>query len=245
MNNFLNHLSFVLILLSLVSFTYAQNLDRNAQFENNLKNAEYDLRAISIYQHASGSRIQNIEAKYVGIEGNPYLHEDWVYGDIHLVSGFIHRRVKVKLDVYNDMILYQDEDGLIALHKDYIQGFVLHLEHKTQKFEKINIEGKANTFYEIIYNGPSRLLKYYQKELIKTNSDQSYVGQDSDEFVDKDIFYLKTGRNKFEKIKLNKPSFIKKLNGKGNLIKEYFKHNPIDLKREREIVELLAYYDGK
>lgn len=233
-----------MLLMAFSTSVTAQSTGASTQFKMNLRNAQQNLEAIGAYRNTSNSRLQAIEERYANIQGTPYLHEEWINGDIHLVSGYVHKKVKVKLDIFNDMILYQGKAGLIALHKDYIHKFILHATETQQIFEKLDISGKENTFYEVIYNGPTRLLKYYRKELIKANTDEAYGDRKYDEFVNRDVYFLEPTKGNFKKIKLNKSSILKSLPSDEKDLKSFLKNSSLDLRNEAAIVELLNFYDS-
>ncbi len=233
----------VMILLLFQTESIAQSVNTSAEFQMKLQKAEENLEAIGTYQ-VEGFAISSLSRRNKEVSGSPYLFDQWLPGDIHLVSNYVHEEVRIKMDIYNEMILYEGEIGLMVLNKDFIQKFSIHNQAIYHAFEKVEIGEGIQAFLEVVYDGPTRLLKYYQKELIKSNVAEGSGGHLHDQFVDRDTYYLAIKDGSYQKVNLNRASVLKKLADKGDELRAYLKANQLDMKSEIELIDLLEYYDA-
>ncbi|RMG26650.1 MAG: hypothetical protein D6730_08615 [Bacteroidetes bacterium] len=200
------------------------------------------LQAAESSLYAIGTPIPPSSYRFGTVSGSPYLFEQWLPGDLRLESGFVHEGVDLKLDVYHDLILFQGEKGLVSLHKDFIHSFNLYHEEEVFNFVKTSLEGKNATFCELLYAGPTRLLKYYRKVIVQTRELQGT--QYPDAFADKARYYLQRQQSPPEEVKLNKASVLKRLNTQAEALRAYLRENELDLRSEEQLLQLLRYFDS-
>ena len=127
------------------------------------------------------------------IAGNPYVLNGWNDGVIKFTSGRIVKQFKLKFDCLNNQLLLQFEGNTFAAESKVME-FVIYPKGKkgdSMVFRKgyPSIDrGNENTYYQVLIDGKSTLLRLFVKLIIEEK--QIVGGQVSKKTDDDEAFYL-------------------------------------------------------
>lgn len=199
-----------------------------------------------IMQDANGRPL--LEKKYIDVEGNPYLTDNWVSGIVTLASGEIYKDVQLKYDLVKDELLFQNSKGESMSFMKPVNKFTLFglpgNESKVLQFSNgfKAVEGAtAETFYQVLAVGETPLLKRIFKVVTETKSFNSASAVKTFDQV-QILFLVKNGVP--VKIRKDKKSVLEALGDRDQLMEEYIKANKLNLKSEQGLVELVTYYNS-
>lgn len=182
-----------------------------------------------------GKTIRNIGGVQREVEGSPFINEKWTKGVVYFVNGQSGEADKLNYDAI-DKVLVTQRDGQEMLYSQPIKEFILKDGTKDRKFRKMN-----DNFYEVLYDGNTKLLKLHTKAIIETASYGS--AQPINKIGDEAIFYVVGPNNTFEQVK-NDKALLAAVSAKQEAVKKYVKDSSLNLKKESDMVKLLTYYDS-
>jgi hypothetical protein len=175
---------------------------------------------------------------------HPYFNENsWKSGEI-LYSGHVFQVEMLKYDINSDylIVLFQrGKNGFpVYLNKEVIKEFIITGHHfrYLSEFNAEDEDGPVPGYYEIIYNGKTRLyVRWTKSESLERHSLETDYIQNIECFLEKEGKYLR--------IK-NQKSFINSLNEHEEEIRSYMRKNgmrfsPADYK---SIIKVLELYDN-
>lgn len=113
----------------------------------------------------------------VGLDGSPYLIEDWIDTDLFLENGQVAKNIKTKLNLIdNDLIFYND--GLLrvfTIDKETINKFKYKVGNSDSTLfikytgKELGYRLKSNQFVEVAYDNRIRLIIKHFAEVISPN----------------------------------------------------------------------------
>jgi hypothetical protein len=244
---------FVSLLLILVSFacTNAQTVQSSgiptAGESSNFKSA---LGTISLDPYA----VYDIDGskkgfKYADIGGTPFLFDDWKSAVIYDTKLRKIAQVKVRFNTYSGQLHFLDaKDQELVADKEMIKRVeILKIENNGESeivLEK-GFVGNKNTltpdqFVEVLNAGDVQLLKLTTNKIVQKDS---LVGTMKIlKFYPTDFYFLKVG-NSCEKLKKLEASEVIALLPNKNVITAFESNKKLKLKKEKEIIEFLNYYN--
>lgn len=206
------------------------------------------MQAVALHQEALGtqSRLYN-GSRYVdpefSIEQHPFfLSEDWITGSV-FYDGEYFGNVPLMYDLLNDALVAEHGPSghAIQLIRNKLRHFTVR-EHYFERIEKDTLQNSlpATGFYEILYNGPSRLVARRQKF-----SREEIVDSDVATFYEEKNRYFILMNDVFFSVK-NKSSVLKLMNDKKQELKKYLKQQGISFSENREaaLKSLAEHYDS-
>jgi hypothetical protein len=103
--------------------------------------------------------------------GNPYLIRDWSDGIVKFTSGRVVNQFKLRFDCVRNQLLLQFQGSTFAAESK-VREFVMYTNKKKDSlvFRKgYPATGKAteNTFYQVLLEGKTQLLKLVSKNIIE------------------------------------------------------------------------------
>jgi len=117
---------------------------------------------------------------------HPYLFsDDWITGSVQY-DGNLYEDVSIQYDIQNDEVIIEYYNGIrsIKLTKPKVQYFTL--EHN--KFVLIQDPQIAVGFYQVLYEGPTKVYAKHSKTLQETISDREIQHS----FTEKTKYYIHT-----------------------------------------------------
>ena len=129
---------------------------------------------------------------YEGISGNPYFNKDWADGIIRFSSGKVTDKFKLKFNVAQNRLLLQFNGSTFGAESK-IDEFVMYTKNKKDSvvFKKgfpDTDRGNAETFYQVLENGPATLVKLTAKDIIEEK--EILESKKSRRYEDVEAYYL-------------------------------------------------------
>ena len=185
--------------------------------------------------------------KYVKVvEGSAFFNEGWMKGLIVLNGGTEYKNLLLKLDLVENNVHYQDENGreLIAINPirevvliDTVSGDQYHFIHSAALTTELNKQEKG--WYEILLRGNAKLYKFHKKHL---NESKPY-GSATFEQTIKDLpqyFVLNNG----SMVRIKKWKEITDvLNDKKAQLEKYISENNLAGKKDDDYIRVITYYN--
>lgn len=171
---------------------------------------------------------------YDGIEGSPYLYDDWMSGAVKMSSGAAYNNVYLKYNEYSGKPYFKGKEDQILEFIDPVAEFTI--TDKSQRF--ISSNGK---FYELLADGGTKLLKQPLKE---TQQTMAYVGAPPGKvFVSADKYFtMKDGQ--LVPLKKDKKGVLTALANKQPEMEAYIKKESPDFKSDADLAKLFTYYNS-
>lgn len=170
-----------------------------------------------------------------------YLSRDWIEGDLTFDDQF-YKGLLMKYDIAKDMLIirHYEGEGHVSLQGDRVSSFVLK-NHQFRRFESGKEVGASmrTTFYDVLYDGKSKVLARRSKERLTKIDNMTVVAH----FFDRDHFYLQ--RNGFYASVRSKKSVLNLFFDRKKELKKYLRVNHIRFAEDREgaIVKTAMRYD--
>lgn len=175
------------------------------------------------------------------IEGTPYLEADFKSGTalIQNKKSFI---APMRFNAEKEVIEFLGEDGIKRelLRRPYLTAKIgnnkfLITDYLDDKIEKLG-------YFNAQSGGKTQLLIRPRKTAIST---PRYSAIDfTFKYVDVSTYYIKKESKAAEKIKLNSRDLLKHLDDKATHLTRFISKNALNLKKERDVIRLLDYYNA-
>ena len=180
--------------------------------------------------------------KEVPIDGTPYMDEIYKTGVANVNGKEV--RLLMRYDAFKDQIELKDR-----MQKSFnlLRREDLHATFGGKKYVAIPYEvngektlGYANPLNEgsvVLYFKPKKVFVQAQKP------ENGYADYVPPKYKEDNAYYIRKGTGMAEKIRLAKGPVLKYLRDKAPEVKKYVSENSLSLKTEREVVQLLNYYN--
>ena len=182
-----------------------------------------------------------LETKYTNVEGSPYLYEDWVSGVVELAKGTSYKGIELKYDQVADELLFRHKEAALSFVEP-VKEFKL-LSPTTALFRngyKPVDRNTAQTFYEVLYDGGTQLIRKRAKQIMENREYNS--ASSTKKFVPVETYFIvKDGLP--VKIRKDKKSVLSVLKDKGTLINKYVESNKVNFKEDQDLIKLVEYYN--
>jgi hypothetical protein len=201
---------------------------------------------ISVYYDQLGdqSRLFN-GSLYAPIEltfqkGSPYFLIDKASSGSVVYDSIFYPNLAVFYEDYRQYLVVVDHAFQLQLRNEKVSSFTIADHHFEYVFsDNLNKGIPVSAFYEVLYNGRSRILKHTSKkirEVLSTNELRRYM----DEFDD---YYIR-GRNEFTIVN-SKRELLNFMNDHKKEIQRFIRKNKLDFKNDKDntLSQVAAYYD--
>lgn len=189
------------------------------------------------------------------IDNDSFFTAEWCEGSVIVNTNSKEIPItKLKYDIAEDRLLFQNQQGIFEFPKGSVLKFTLSiLNEKSNRFQKhtfvAGLEGfekytPAN-FFEAIYDGSKiKFLRKTYAELRKSAA--STYGSHTEEYtyVRLEDFYIYKNNKPFL-VRKNKKSIVEALGGDVKIWEDFIKTNNLNLKKDDDIIALLKYYETK
>ncbi len=195
-----------------------------------------------------GIYTNTFDNRYEGVKGSPFLSNAWEKGGLLLISGTFYNNIELKLDVYNNNLIYKNEKGEeMMLDKAQIDYFLLITKDGApRKFKLIHSpDNPLGIYYEVLYDDKSSFLIRHSKQFVKADYQKAYnANRPYDEFKDETNYYLlKANGDEPLKVKLSKKSALDVFENEP-WVGSYITEHHLTMKKESDWLEILGYYDS-
>jgi len=186
--------------------------------------------------------------KYEGISGSVYDNTEYQLAKIILKDGRVYNDVKTRINLLEqevNFIASNGQEGFLgkgmASEITYQDNSGSNLEAKVFQcgFPPIDNQNRIS-FYQILLNDKTSLLKSVYKSIQERNNDMS--GERFKEFATyENMYLLKEGT--MVRIKKDKSNLIALLQDQNQSIKKYIDDQKLNLKNEAHLIALVKYYN--
>lgn len=186
--------------------------------------------------------------KYEGISGSVYDQTDYQLARITLKDGRVYNDVKTRINLLEQEVNFIASNGQEGYLGKGMASEIAYIDGKddTQNvkifqcgFPPIDNQNRIS-FYQILFNGKTSLLKSVYKSIQERNNDLS--GERFKEFATyENIYLLKEGT--MSRIKKDKSSVLAMFQDKKEVIAKYIEDQKLNLKNEAHLIALVQYYN--
>lgn len=204
--------------------------------------------SVAVNSFCNAQSIQDINGKVYRtinreeVSGTPYFEEEFVKGTLKLQSGKIITGVLLKYDEITDQVLFQDAKGITLEVAESLNEFTLEAAGKTVLFRngfKSVDTHTAQSFYEVLWDGKTKLLKKTRKYLTEN---QGYNGL-KEKVINTKVFYYLLKSAQPEQINKNEKSISFTLGLSKTALTAYIQANHLDLKKDDDLIKLVSHFD--
>ena len=180
--------------------------------------------------------------------GSPYFSEEWMDGAVVLADGKKYEKLHLKFDQLTNQVVFLDQDlDKIQAFKVPVTEFILIsklVAGNDTKFRSDypSIDGSnASSFFEVLTEGKTQLLKRTIKVVVEERPDNSLLLKKMIKASTR--YYLKTGST-LARVKNNEKEVLILLKDKQAELKAYIKENKLNLKQDNDLAKLFDYYNS-
>jgi hypothetical protein len=187
--------------------------------------------------------------KYEGIAGSVYDQTDYQLAKITLKDGRVYNDVKTRINLLEQEVNFIASNGQEGFLGKGMASEIAYIDSKVETqdvkvfqcgFPPIDNQNRIS-FYQILFNGKTSLLKSVYKSIQERNNDMS--GERFKEFATyENMYLLKDGT--MVRIKKDKSSIIALLQDQNQAIKKYIDEQKLNLKNEAHLIDLVKYYNS-
>lgn len=184
-----------------------------------------------------------VKAKvYTEVEGFPYLLNDaWNSASVTLSDGTVFKSVPVKYDLIEEKLYYKGKSEETMEFVSPVKSFVFDATNKLYRNGYTAItEYPANSFFEVLADGKTQLLKKTFKKIAENKIYGSATITKS--FIENVKYYLFINGAAVP-IKGDKKAVLVALANKQTELEAYIKQNNLNLKKDDDFAKLITYYN--
>ena len=186
--------------------------------------------------------------KYEGIAGSVYDQSDYQLAKITLKDGRVYNDVKTRINLLEQEVNFIASNGQEGFLGKGMASEIAYIDSQKETqdikifqcgFPPIDNQNRIS-FYQILFNGKTSLLKSVYKSIQERNNDMS--GERFKEFATyENVYLLKDGT--MARIKKDKSSILVLFQDKKEAITKYIEDKKLNLKNEAHLVDLVKYYN--
>jgi hypothetical protein len=171
---------------------------------------------------------------------NTYLFKEWYTGSVRTSDDRVHDGIKIRYDLVKDEIEYKADSGLYRVSSG-VTEFNLPTGTDLYIFKSgypAVGDYTAKTFYRLLYDGNTKLLKRYVKPIQVEKASATMTMDPSAK-----LYILKD--DKMHPVQLNnRNSFLKLLTDEKNKLNWVIKEQQLDFAADDDLIKLLEEYDS-
>jgi hypothetical protein len=180
------------------------------------------------------------------LNGSPYLSEEFVLGALTIADGTRVEGLKIRYDIYADQMQFILKSDTASINKPMALKS-LELEDKTFIYEVYQVSENVVSagYFELIIEGKLSLLLRRELELEYDVYVPNYGGGGGTKEImlkKNNNFYTIAGKSTARKI-YKKKDFLNAITEHHDLVKNYMKENRISVRKQKELEELVNYYN--
>lgn len=185
-----------------------------------------------------------LEKTYTDIKGSPYVFDDWSLGLVKMASGTTYKDLLLKYDQVANELIFQDKSGKSLGFADPVAEFKLIDKSNAYRLFRAGFKAvdsnSEKTFYEVLYDGSTVLLKDPKKNIVEHRAYNSSTAVKS--IVETPAYYVLLNGT-LVKFKKDKKSILSVL-GNSAQLEKYIQDQKINLKNDEDLAKLMLYYDS-
>jgi hypothetical protein len=185
----------------------------------------------------------------VDVSGTQFFIEQWKYGSILLYDKAVFNHIPVKMNLQTQQVHYMGNNKtemyiLPELVKELFiydtlggQPVVYNFQSGFPAFEKLN----EYSFYLVLSQGKSKLLKSIQKDIAEESSGLGSEIKKEFTAYERYFFYE---NNKLQQVRLNKSSILQVLHDQQPKVEDFVMANGLSYKSENDLKRMVDFYNG-
>jgi hypothetical protein len=182
--------------------------------------------------------------KYSGIKGSPFLFEDWIKGSATVPNG-IYKNLELKLDSYNNTVLFKRNDVGIEFAEPVISFILMRNPADSSTYLKFRkgLSGssvKPDKYLQILAEGKVSVYRSDTKLMADVNQINEGIIRTFTNSTR--YFILKEGQ--LQPIKLNKKDIFELMKDKEKELDTYTSQNNLSTKKEQDLARIIQYYNS-
>lgn len=185
-----------------------------------------------------------VEYRVLAIEGTPYVNDIYKKGTT-IINGKSKNSALMRYDAVDEAIEILDlnhkprkllrRKNIQAIFDGVTYNVIEFQEGKNKKLGYLNPLNEGETV--LYYRPKKQLVEAQQPE----NGYEAYIPPT---YKDVSTYYIKHGHRPAEHVKLSKNQILKKLDTKTSSLKKFISEHNLNLKKETDVLRLLAYYNS-
>ncbi|HNW49922.1 MAG TPA: hypothetical protein PKH79_02500 [Prolixibacteraceae bacterium] len=182
----------------------------------------------------------------MGLEGSPYLFDDWLSGTIFLKNGKVARDTRIRLDIVTDELLFYHETlkRVFVVDKATIDSFVVNpgrsdsMSFVKYSGEPIRFKLDSNSYIQMLYDGKRMdFFIRHKADIVKATESNS-----KNKVFSRTFFYV-TVNGKTEEIKPRMRSFYSVFPQKKKEIRRLVSEYKLKRSTRENMVSLIKLLD--
>ena len=158
--------------------------------------------------------------------------------------------IMIRYNVLNDeleVLANKEKNDVRVVKGNYLKGFTIKKSggdlSQFASVKDFKTDKELTGFFETLVSGNLSLMKHYYARTIKPNYNPGFgTGEKNTTVSIADDYYVVTNGTA-EKNSLSKKSLVNLMKTKESEIEKYMKSNPVDFKKEEDVIRLFKYYN--
>lgn len=199
-----------------------------------------------VMQDANGRPL--LAVQYTDVQGSPFLVDTWTKGKVKLSDGEIFEDLDLKYDQVADQLIFKNSVGAAMTFVKQVNEFNLLNPGGPDILPMLFRNGyrpvngnTANTFYQVLSDGETPLLKRSFKKIAEN---KPYGSATTIKTFEEAHAYFLVQQGTPVKIRKDKKAVVQALSGYQSELEEFIKSNNLSFKSETDLVMILTYYNS-
>ena len=187
-----------------------------------------------------------LERRYTDVQGSPYMTDNWQKGTVKLGNGQVHKNVDLKYDKAAEQLTFKGKEGTPLTFIQPVKEFTLPMDNGTgvmvfrNGYKPVD-DAASNTFYQVLSDGETALLKRSIKKVLENKPYNSATTVKT--FADVNNYYL-VKNGSLIKVKRDAKDILPNLTDYSAELQSFIKENKLNLKSEPALIMLITYYNS-
>lgn len=182
--------------------------------------------------------------KYSGVNGSPFLHDNWIKGIVNVGKG-TYRNLELKLDAVSNVLYFNRNDELFEFEEPVISFVLMPRPNDSSSYQSFRngFSGdglRSNQFVQVLTNGTIMLLRSDAKLITDVNEINRGTIRT---FSNTSRYYILEG-DKTRSIKLSKDDIYDLVKDEQAAIDAYVSQNKLSTKKPEDLIKILKYYNS-
>ena len=194
-----------------------------------------------------GAQVYQIPIQRPGLEGSPYLIDNWQVGNVYLKQGGKIENTPIKYDILKHELLFRESQRVMLVKLNYVDSFNILLPsgefysfiiNRTWKNNGVDASGVYQTLTKI---NRYSLVKKHEILLIRANYNVALSAGEKNDRLEKKfkLYFLDSSNDELTEVPKGKKKISQYFNDPK--ITTYIKENKPALKEETGLIELVEF----
>ncbi|SFE06871.1 hypothetical protein [Thermophagus xiamenensis] len=185
------------------------------------------------------TNMNDIDSRYMQIEGTPYLYDEFIKGEVILNDTVQLKDIPLRYDIYRDRIQFISKKNLILeVNPSTVLSAKID-EHKFIISNYLDDSEEKRGVLELLVDGKVRLYRKYQVAFMKATKVIGYKDPAPDRFERKDDIFLIAIGPGYPEVIIGKKEFFEKLKTIKPDIEQYAKRHKLKARYGKGMVKLV------